>query len=125
MPAEGNAHVLVLCVDFPDMHFDSDDTLEALQADIDGSAGTAPFESLKAFYGRSSYGKLHIDGKAYGYTASKPRSSYTDDTRSLFYEALHALDDQIDYSQFDGNNDGKIDAVYIHFAGPDTGWGSA
>ena len=125
MPSAGNAHVLVLRVDFPDMHFDSDDTLEALQADIDGSAGTAPFESLKAFYGRSSYGKLHIDGKAYGYTASKPRSSYTDDTRSLFYEALHALDDQIDYSQFDGNNDGKIDAVYIHFAGPDTGWGSA
>ena len=77
MPSAGNAHVLVLRVDFPDMHFDSDDTLEALQADIDGSAGTAPFESLKAFYGRSSYGKLHIDGKAYGYTASKPRSSYT------------------------------------------------
>lgn len=125
MPSEGDAHVLVLRVDFPDMHFDADDTAEALQNDIDGSAGTAPFESFSAFYERSSYGKLHIDGKVYDYTASQPRDSYTGNTRELFYEAMHALDDRIDFSQFDGNDDGKIDAVYLHFAGPNTGWGTS
>ena len=50
---------------------------------------------------------------------------YTGDMALLFKEAMTALDaDGMDFGQFDGNGDGLMDGVYIHFAGPDTGWGS-
>ena len=34
------------------------------------------------------------------------------------------MDEEIDYTQFDGNGDGWIDGVYLHFAGEHTGWAS-
>lgn len=128
MATEGQAYVFVLHVDFPDMQFAKGDTLEATRAMFDGndtSPSVFPYEDLQSFYQRSSYGKLIINvGDARAYTAQYDRSYYTGNEDALFVEALAAFDDEIDYSQFDGNGDGYIDAVYIHFAGENTGWGS-
>ncbi len=126
MASQGEASVLLLQVDFPDIGFAEGDTVEALE-DIafGGQNGYYPYESLSAYYERASYGKLHISGRAFAYTAQHERSWYeANGIESLFQEALTALDPEIDYTQFDGNGDGCIDGVYLHFAGENTGWAS-
>ena len=89
-------------------------------------AGSAffPYESLNAYYQRASYGRLNISGDAFSYTAQYERSHYDSNVEELFHEALIALDNAVDFSQYDANGDGMIDAVYLHFAGPDSGWNS-
>ena len=137
IPSTGNVRVLALRVDFPAedgepaMTFDGGDTLDALKALLDatepGQAGTDaiyPYESLNSYYQRSSYGKLSFSTDAYNYTAKHARSYYSDPAE-LFLEALETLDASIDYNDYDADGDGAIDAVYLHFAGPDTGWSSA
>lgn len=73
---------------------------------------------------RASYGKLSLTGETFDYAAKYERDYYTNNPESLVAEALAALDESEDLSRFDANEDGKLDAVYVHFAGPDTGWGS-
>lgn len=133
MASVGAAHVLGLRITFPDHQFEENDTLDAFQSIIGpktqngaAPAGTSPFpyESLSAYYYRASYGKLSLTGEAFDYTAKYERDYYTNNPESLVAEALAALDESEDLSRFDANKDGKIDAVYVHFAGPDTGWGS-
>lgn len=129
----GAAHVLGLRITFPDHQFEENDTLDALQSIIGPKtqnaavpAGTSPFpyESLSAYYYRASYGKLSLTGETFDYAAKYERDYYTNNPKSLVAEALAALDESEDLSRFDANEDGKLDAVYVHFAGPDTGWGS-
>ena len=126
MPSVGTAKVVGLRIAFPDYSFDEDDTLEAMDAMINASAesgaATFPYESLHAYYQRASYGKLDISGTVYDYTAQHPRDYYTGNLDALYTEALQALDATVDFSQFDGNKDGIIDAIYLHFAGPNSGW---
>lgn len=133
MAAVGSAHVLGLRISFPDYAFEQNDTLEAFQAIIgptaqcgvaSSSASPFPYESLSAYYYRASYGKLSLTGEAFDYQAKHERDYYTNNPETLAAEALAALDESEDLSRFDANDDGKIDAVYIHFAGPHTGWGS-
>lgn len=133
MALAGKAHVLALRVSFPDQTFAVGDTLEALQALIGPrseneaapkSAGPFPYENLHDYYQRASYGKLSITGEAFDYQAQYERAYYATNIGSLFSEALAYLDEQTDLGRFDANGDGRIDAVYLHFAGPDTGWGS-
>lgn len=133
MASVGAAHVLGLRITFPDHQFEEDDTLDAFQSIIGpktqngaAPAGTSPFpyESLSAYYYRASYGKLSLTGETFDYAAKYERDYYTNNPESLVAEALAALDESEDLSRFDANEDGKLDAVYVHFAGPDTGWGS-
>ena len=129
MATTGNARILLIRVDFPDYSFSEDDTEDALKQIAFGAAGEDqpgyPYESLSAYYERSSYGQLHISGQVASYKAVNNRDTYSRNMASLFKEAMTALDAQgMDFSQFDGNADGLMDGVYIHFAGPNTGWGS-
>ena len=144
MSSIGNAHVLALRVTFPDdagdaPSFDAGDDINALQSLIGpitpGVTPDAteyvenddyyPYESLHEYYLRSSYGKLSIDGAAFEYTAQHPASHYNDGLETLYVEALEQLDEKIDYSKFDGNGDGRIDALYVHFACDSPQWGTA
>ena len=143
MSTTGKARVLALYVDFPiseesnaTLGFAEGDTLSALQNLIgaplqaEGAKASnsndsfAPYDSLHAYYERSSYGKLDISGTAVEYTAKHPRSYYDYRLNELFTEALGALDAEIEYRNYDANGDGAIDAVYLHFAGNSSGWGS-
>lgn len=134
MAAIGNAHVVALRVSFPDRPFAEGDTLEALQTLIGPravgeaalpSAGGFPYENLHDYYLRASYGALTVTGEAFDYAAQHERDFYTANIGQLYKEALDHLEASgIDLARFDANGDGRIDAVYLHFAGGDTGWGS-
>lgn len=90
----GDAKVLVLYVDFTDMTFEESDTADALQALFSGTSPAGyPYESLTAYYERSSYGKLSITaGDVYTYHATHERDYYTNNILALYEEALTALD---------------------------------
>lgn len=132
----GEARVVVIRVSFPGsaetgepaMTIPADQTQDDLRAIFNGGTGSLttgyPYESLRGYYERASYGKLDIQA-AYvvDYTAAYSRSHYTGNVSELFYEALAGVEGQVDYSQCDANNDGKIDGVYLQYAGQDDSWG--
>ena len=133
MPTEGDVKALVFMVEFADMkNTNTQVTVEYMQETFFGAqnkeAVMYPHESLTAFYQRSSYDKLNISGDVYGwYTLSENRSAYENDwegREKLIKELLDAYDEQIDFSDYDADGDGNIDAIYIHYAGGNTGWGS-
>ena len=135
LPTTGDAHVLGILVDFPDMSFDGGETKEVLQAEIGPAiegmdspsaqiSSEAPYENISAYYNRSSYGQLHMEGYVTSCRAKYERDHYTSDISELFAEVMATLDDAIDFSRFDANEDGVIDGIYLIFAGDRGGWGS-
>lgn len=132
MQSEGGAALLIVRVEFQDKTFAEGDTEEALEkiafGPEDKSDSCYPYESLAAYYYRSSYGKLKLDGKVYSYKAQHDRDYYganEERLKELYLEVMDALDEQgVDFSLFDKNNDGYLDGVYFHFAGETGGWGS-
>ncbi len=102
-----------------------EDLLAAFNAEANMADATYPYESLYAYYQRSSYGKLDFKAtQVVSCTAAHPRSYYENNLNALFYEALAQVDDQVDFTQCDANNDGYIDAVYLQFAGACGDWNS-
>ncbi len=136
MGSTGDAYILGVVVEFPAEGSEAatkfDDAQKQAQnfvASVEGGTGyDAPYESLQAYYQRSSYGKLTIGcrGTCYVVTAQHCRSYYNNNRIALFSEIAATLHDEqgVDFTQFDGNNDGYVDGMYIVFAGETTGWGS-
>lgn len=134
----GEARAIVLRVSFPASEDGStaaeeipanetdEDLLNAFNATQDASSPLYPYESIHAYYERSSFGKLDYQAAAIvSYTAKHPRSYYeASGGKELFSESLAGVDDRVDFSQCDANGDGYIDAVYLQFAGACGRWGS-
>jgi hypothetical protein len=79
LPPTGTQKVLVILVDFPDQPHGPNDTVADVQNKFfgDGDASQHPYESLRNFYQRSSYGQLTIQGNVLGwYRAQHDRSYY-------------------------------------------------
>ncbi len=134
----GKARVAVIRVSFPGSEDGSvaaekipagetdEDLLNAFNRAQDSSNSLYPYESIHAYYERSSLGKLDYQAAfVVSYTAKHPRSYYeTDNGKGLFVEALAGVDERVDFSQCDANGDGYIDAVYLQFAGACGDWSS-
>lgn len=126
MPSVGTARPLVLLIDFPDQHrprFVTKEGIYETMFDISNK------DSLAAFYYRSSYGNLVIDGTVLDwYRAGKNRDSYASDTE-LMAEAMAYWAQTVDMSDYDADGDGIIDSLYILWAGTpdqnDQTWSSA
>ena len=76
MPTTGTPKMLILMIDFSDFPADSVNTATAVNARVFGDGDgiqAAPYESLKSYYYRSSYGQLTIQGNVLGWY----RPSYT------------------------------------------------
>lgn len=132
MQTTGDAAMLTIRVEFADVKFqDGCYTAEQLSSMIDGTdclevsdTELEVYDSLREYYERSSFGKLHISSgkQIYNYTLSKNRSSYEElGTDQLIQEVLTGLDQEIDYQDYDLDKDGYIDGVCINFAGANEG----
>lgn len=138
MTTVGRGHFVGIRVSFPAaedggepaMAITSKQTLDNFVAAFNGGnagelAEAAPFDSLHAYYERASYGRLDLTMvTAVDYMAKHNRSYYTGRPVELFYEAMAGIDDTVDFSACDANDDGYIDGVFLQFAGELTGWGS-
>jgi M6 family metalloprotease-like protein len=98
--------LLAILVDWDDRpHTYSRETFDTLLF----SHNVLPYGSVADYYHEVSYGKLAIAGEV---TEWHDAGSYYGGWSFWDFETLlWTLDPQIDYSQFDGNNDGDVDAV--------------
>lgn len=113
-PSTGNVKMLAIYVDFADKTYSSEAyTNEQLKDELFGTGTTEfPYESLSAWFERSSYGNLHLDGDVCSFTCSGNMSEYqSGGFEKMVMEVLSGLDNQIDYSDYDSDNDGVIDCI--------------
>lgn len=131
LPSQGDAKLLIFYVDFPDCKYDYEPSMEQVEkiafGDEDPKNNNYPFESMKAFYKRSSKGVMELDGKAYRYTTKNSKSYYENDSWKikLVNEVMAEMDKYVDLSEFDGDDDDTIDAILFNVptsAGDDNWW---
>lgn len=129
LPSQDDGNLVIFYVDFPDCKYtyapDADTIQEIAFGSEDTSDGNYPFESMHAFYERSSKGALNLKGKAFRYTAKENQSAYDTNKDKLLKECYEAFDAECDFSQFDGDGDGHIDATLLSVptaAGDDNWW---
>jgi len=144
IPSLGTPKVLVFAVDFSDYPASTSGvTLSDINTVFNGTSSELDYESLKSYYQISSYGKLDITADVFGFyrashTAAYYESEYeklwavdpvtgewlygddevTYPESDLIFEILQYYDGQIDYSDYDYNNDGCIDGIYIVYTHP-------
>ncbi|MBR6967595.1 MAG: hypothetical protein IKH78_03590 [Ruminococcus sp.] len=118
LPSTGINHILMFAVDFPDYHFEVYNPAEVLKNVCFGPENDCnsayPLESVFAFFERSSYGRMHLTGDVFNYTAEYPIDHYEGDNgKALLEEVLEAYDGQTDYNEYDVNGDKVLDSVTI------------
>ena len=133
MPSTGTVRIPVFLVDFPDYPHNPDLTPQRIYDKYFGngipetSEHPISYVSISRYFTNSSYGKLNIQGDVYGwYTSSRNRSSIDYDRkedRALLQEVLNYHAGQgVDFSQYDSDGDGFLDALYVNWTGPDSGF---
>lgn len=120
LPSQGEADLCIFYVDFPDCKYAYEPSMSEVEKCAFGPENTSdsnyPFDSMSAFYSRSSKGTMNLTGKAYRYTTKKNKATYENDAWhvELIKEVMAAFDDQIDFGSFDADKDGVIDSVLIN-----------
>ncbi|MDE6200329.1 MAG: hypothetical protein K2M47_00405 [Clostridiales bacterium] len=143
LPSTGTYNALVIPIAFANKTIDDDD-LENLNIAFNGDRNSTGWESVNSYYYKSSYGKLNISFDIAGYTdmvdeigndvgyytSSKNYSYYAELTATedgytynngdnvLLHEVLAYYESKLDLTQYDYNNDGTIDAVYLIYSAP-------
>lgn len=125
MPAQGKVNTLVIPVEFIDFRF-QEDPIDTLEEMFNGS-GTAYAPSVKEYFSNASYGEMQFSAQVQSVVRlSNTRKSYNGNHAQLIQELLEILDEEgLDLTQFDQNNDGVLDGLYIIWAGAHQGAGSA
>lgn len=127
LPADGAPRILTLLIAFEDMPGSTDPAVVDDRVFGDGDPILFPYESVAAFYHRSSYGRLQIAGSTLGwYTTPYPRSQVVESRtgrENLIKEALNHYDTEgHDFSQYDNDGDGVIDYMVVIWTGPHDDW---
>lgn len=123
-PPEGNRKILVLLIEYPDLRATVSKSNFELLFNQPNYNNTGSF---KDYYLKASFGKLSIDVDVYGwYMATKgyknygqqSSSNYSAATKELLVRAATAADSAgVDFSGYDTDNDGYVDAVMVLHAG--------
>ena len=135
LPASGNPKTVVLLVDFPDYPHDLNITAASVAKQFfgEGTSLNYPYESLRSYYQRSSYNSLNIAGNVLDWYRAKHARSYYQEINArlgdgagqeaLMMEVIdHHNAQGHDFTQYDNNNDGVIESLFIKWTGPDNGW---
>jgi len=131
LPAKGTPKTFVLLVDFSDHQHGSSQTREDVESKFfgNGDPNRYPYESVRNFYQRSSYGQLTIGGTVFNwYRAQHARSHYENlgmgpGQEALMMEAINHFDAQgHNFAQYDNDGDGTIDSFFVKWTGPPGEW---
>lgn len=127
LPSTGDRKILVVPIQFEDSQF-TETQLERLKYTFFGESSETGWESVSSFYKRSSYGNLNITGEVstaltLNQTTSEFSSNYKKNSSNtktytdfVLDAALKKLASSIDLSQYDTDNDGYIDAVWLVYS---------
>ena len=119
MPCVGEAKILVFYTDFLNGASNWSKTKEEVEnmffseeGKTDASLAYSDSDSLRSFYYRSSYGKVDITGRVFEYQTQKDTSYYTS-TSTVLDEIIDYYEDIINWDDYDANEDGYIDGIYL------------
>jgi M6 family metalloprotease-like protein len=125
-PLTGTRKILCILIGFQDSPFSKTQTeFNNLMNQVGYNAGSA-IGSVKDFYMQNSYGQLNLDITVVGpYTADHnmayygANDAYGNDARpkDLITEAVQKANPNVNYADFDNNNDGYVDEVHVIYAG--------
>jgi M6 family metalloprotease-like protein len=128
MPTTGTVKILALLISFSD--YPGTTPPATFESRLFGNgSGSPPYDSLRNFYTRSSYGQLAIAGDVLGWYQSPYARATVAETdagrQNLIKEALSYYDAQgHDFSQYDNDGDGTIDYLCVFWTGPHGEWAS-
>ena len=125
-PSKGSPKAIVLLVEFNDLKFRIPEPKTQFETYFN-SMETVPrqvayenYGSVKRYYSDMSFGQFTPQFDIYGpYTINKSYKTYgaNDNSSLLVNDACSAADNDVDFSQYDSDNDGFVDLVYILYAG--------
>jgi len=127
-PAQGQQKALVILVEYSDVKFNTADPYDYFsrmlnEENFSDYGGTG---SARDFFIQNSNGLFQPDFDLYGpVTLSKTQSYYGSNDiygydrhpEDMIIEACQALDPTVDFSQYDRDNDGFVDNVFVFYAG--------
>ncbi|MCD8297555.1 MAG: M6 family metalloprotease domain-containing protein [Prevotella sp.] len=127
----GEKKGLIILVEFSDLQFRSTHTPELYYqiANTEGFSNSMGFRgSVRDYFNAQSYGQFLIDfniagpvtlSKGYAYYGANDRDGmeYSDRLVELVEDACNAVDDAIDFSDYDWDGDGEVDQVFLLYAG--------
>ena len=123
-PAEGEQKGIAILVEFPNKGFTINDPKEfyTRMLNEEGFSDFGATGSARDYFIQSSNGIFSPYFDVYGpVKLEKEYSYYGGDNNRLAYEmiidACTLLDDEIDFTEYDRNQDGIIDNVYVFYAG--------
>ena len=128
LPSKGSPKALVIPIDFSDCTATSKGySIDKIDKAFNGDSTDVGWESVNSYYYKSSYGKVDVQfdvmdswfrakNTSSYYENYKPSDGYTDPAELLIKEFLEANDKKIDFSIYDTNKDGFMDAVYVIYS---------
>lgn len=117
---------LVILVDFQDLKGEYDVSTPEFYQRLLFAEGT---KSLYDYYLENSYGKLQVKGSVFFRWVTAPQTYsyyeghyrgmgfYPNNSQKLAEDVIASIDKEVDFSEYDGNNDGIVDGVFIIYAG--------
>ena len=120
-PTTGNRKLICILMQFPDK------TMIKNQGDFDALFNTVGYNigsaigSVKDYYLENSYNQFNLTVDIAGpYTSQHDMSTYGGENgnkRLLAKEAVLAADADVNFAEYDNDNDGSVDGMYMIFAG--------
>lgn len=127
---KGETHGLVIIVEFQDVKFETATDPRQAYDDLCNKEGYSEFGSVGSaadYYKAVSNGQFNPKFDVYGpvklknnrayYSQNSPNGASRDRIYEIIYEAITALDPEVDFSQYDLDNNGTIDNLYVFYAG--------
>lgn len=135
-PHVGNPKALVIMVDFTDQKFTYEkDVFNSLfnSSDYDDTSGYHSYSSLAQYMNDCSNGQYRPEFDVVGpYSLSntvayygKNKNNKDSNYAEMITEACSLADQDVDFSDYDADNDGYVDLVYIVYAGYGENWGGS
>ena len=133
LPSLGKHKIPVILVEFSDVEFSVENPKATFDKYLNGkelfNKETAPemgqnYASVAKYFKDMSFGKFEPEFEVYGpVNLGKPLATYgagyssEENMGLLLTDACTAVDDEVDFTQYDSNDDGNIDLIYIIYAG--------
>lgn len=135
-PHVGKVRIPVIMMQYPDLKFSySDSDLYSVFDEYFNGTAVNPYTtednrhlmgygSVKKYFLDASDGKLELEFELYGpYTSTYESAVYGNAkglaaSDALKNEAISRANKDIDFTRFDSDNDGRVDMVYVIYAGP-------
>ena len=126
-PTKGNVRGLVIMVEFQDVTFSEEATKEVYNQMVnqENYNGTLATGSIYDFFHDQSNGEFSLNCDVVGPVKLSQNMAYygendrfdVDPICEMVDEACRLVNDEVDFSQYDSNDDGMVDFIYVIYAG--------